>query len=69
MSRDRLSWVVPVVLALVSLLVSSFVAYSHEREDLKVGVAVTAALQKTDRERLERLEQKVDEILKELRKR
>ncbi len=67
--RVRLAWLIPILMALASLALSGLVAYSHERESDRIGAAVTANQQQNDHERLERLEQKVDRVLEELRRR
>ena len=63
----RYSWLIPIVISLLSLLASGFVAYSHEREQTNTNLAVIDARQQDDRARLDRIEQKIDAILRKLK--
>ena len=63
-----------ILFAVVSLLVSSFVGYSHERESTNRQVAILDTRQQDDRGRLERfedrlnrIEQKLDAILRKMK--
>lgn len=53
---------VPILLALFSLAVSSYVGYTHERENTNGAVVILQTQQKNDHERLERIEQMVSKI-------
>lgn len=68
-NRTRMAWLLPIIMALASLAISGMVAYSQDRETDRVDAAIVTTQQKNDHDRLERLEIKVDEILRAMRQR
>lgn len=62
-------WVVPLLIALGSLLVSGYVAYAHNDRDLNSRISVVEQQQKSDSQpggRLDRIENKVDKVLEKM---
>lgn len=62
--KDRGQILTAVLLALLSLLVSGWVGYGHQHEDTAVRISVLETQRKDDHDRLERIEIKVDELLR-----
>jgi hypothetical protein len=65
--RERLNevptkrdWLIPVVLALLSLAASAFANYNDNDKNLTSRIAVVENQQKNDTQRLERIETKLD---------
>lgn len=61
MKAPRWTWLLPLGIALLSLSVSAYASYTHDRQDALVAIAVSSNQLKNDHERLERIERKQDE--------
>jgi hypothetical protein len=59
-------WVIPVVVLLLSLLSSAYVAYSHNDKELAQRVTAVETRQEGTDKRLDRIEDKIDRILERM---
>jgi len=60
-------WVLTLVIAGLSVLLSAYVAYSNNDKAITSRVVVIETQQKNDEQRLERIENKVDRILERVK--
>lgn len=60
---------VPIGLTLLSLLVSAFVGYAYSAQVVGSRLSVVETQQRYEGARLDRMEDKIDEVLRELRQR
>lgn len=56
-------WMVPIIIALLSLAVSGFAAYSHNDKEIASRVTAVETQQKNDHEGIKELNEKVDRLL------
>jgi len=60
------TWVLPIVLALVSLVVSAYTSYNSNDKAIAQRISVVETKQANDAERVNRIENKLDQILQEV---
>lgn len=64
---NKRDWILPIVIALLSLAVSAYAGYSHNDKELAQRISVVETQQKNDGKGLERIENKVDRLLERVK--
>lgn len=69
--RPPVDWktYVPVIIAIASLMISGFLGYTNTDKAVASRITAVETQQRNDTGRLDRIENKVDEVLRELRQR